>query len=189
MRAKTIVILALSLYLFCGVARAQNADALAGSSHGPGPWGIGARTAYARLGPSERPTGGMMITLHVTRTWAFGESTSAAAGADLSAFGFDAGGRWTAILGGPTAQIRTRTALTPIFIGAGLHLDAGRIPTCSRWGLCLLYSGFFPAFSGSLSYLPSERVALEFRGSARWVNTLAWSGAGGEGGISATVRW
>jgi hypothetical protein len=129
----------------------------------------------------------MMITGDVGRSWTLG-SVSLGLGGELSAFGFDTGGRWTAILGGLVVESAARVS-GPWRAGLTLHLDAGRLPTCTRWGLCMQFAGLFPAASGSIRYEPSVRVALALSGGARLVRTLAWNGLGGEGGIAATFRF
>lgn len=179
--------IAASWLLFAASAAAQDSDG-AGALGKPGPWAAAARTSYTYLGPRERPTGGLMITADVARALAFG-MTTVELGADLSVFGFDSGGRWAAILGGPTGRIRAQTPWEPLSVDAGAHLDAGRLPTCSRWGFCLLYSGLFPAFTAGATYAPSERVSFDLSGGVRIIRTLGWSGLGGQLGFAGTVRF
>lgn len=175
MRAPALA-LALGATLTVSVAHAEPAHRA---------WEVSARTSYAYLGPARRPTGGMMISANFARSWKLGESSAVTLGAELTAFGFDAGGRWTAVLGGPVVSIRTRS-WGPLHVGASVHFDAGRLPTCNPWGLCLQSSGFFPAASAMVRYAPSDRVSLDLVGGVRVVRTLPWSGAGGEGGLAAT---
>ncbi len=164
---------------------------LAGDVHaedGAGDWSAAARTSYAWLGPRERPTGGLMITGSLMRSIGLGRNSEVAVGAEGAAFGFDSGGRWTAILGGLVAVVRTEVPLTRAWlVGVGVHLDGGRLPVCNAWGLCLQYAGLFPAASAGVRYEASERVAFDLGGGARWVRTLAWSGAAGEGNFSGAV--
>ncbi len=92
------------------------------------------------------------------------------------------------MLAGPAAVVRAELPRTQVWlVGVGLHLDTGRIPICNRWGLCLQYAGFFPAVSGGVRYEASDRVVFDLGVGARWVNTLAWSGAAGEGSFSGAV--
>ncbi len=173
----------LAILLLASSASADALDASTGTR-----WAVTARSGYSYLGPSKRPTGGMTITATGERVWPLGEAASVGFGPSLTAFGFETGGRWLAILGGPSASIRSRVA-GPVGAGLALHLDAGRLPTSNAWGLCMLYSGLFPAAVGSLRYAPSDRIAVDATGGARVVRTLGWSGAGGEGGVAATIRF
>ncbi len=152
------------------------------------PWAIGVRSEYAYYGRTTRPTGGLKITVDAIRNWGFGESSAVSVGVAMSIVGMDAGARWVAILGGPTASVRTQT-WGPVEVGLGAHLDFGRLPTCSALGLCFLYSGFFPAFSATVRYSPSDRVSLSLVGGARVIKTIGWEGVGGEGGLASSVRF
>ncbi len=176
MRASAVKPLAcLALLLLASPARTE-----------PPPWAFSMRTAYAVLGPRERPTGGMLLAVDAARSWPIGASGAVDVGVGLGAFGFDTGTRWTAILGGPAVAARAAVSRSWA-LGLAVHLDAGRLPTCTRWGLCMLYTGLFPAFAGTIRYSPSERVAFDLVGSARAIRTLAWNGAAGEFGLAGTV--
>jgi hypothetical protein len=150
-------------------------------------WATTARTTYGIMGPHKRPTGGMIIQADTTRSWALSEGLHVLVGAELALEGFDSGGRWMAVLGGLTGQIRGRTLWHPLWFGAGLHVDAGRLPTCSSWGFCMQSAGIFPALSQTVSYAPSDRVRFDLRMSERWIRTLPWDGAGIEVGFAGTI--
>jgi len=182
-------LLCLVLLLLVAPSAAQDAagSGTARPSGAPGPWSTRAHTAYAYWGPTKRPTGGMMAMVVLNRSWELSEGLHVSAGGEFALAGFDAGGRWMAILGGITGQIRGRTLWHPLWLGAGLHLDAGRLPECSPWGLCMQYAGIFPAVSASASYSPSPRVTFDLLGTARLIRTLADDGMGWEGGFAGTV--
>ena len=167
---------------------AADEDAPVTTEHVPRPWSVAARTSYARMGPAARPTGGMMISGDLLRSWQLGERYTLAVGGELAAVGFDTGARWVGLLGGVEGVAAARIA-GPVSLGAALHLDAGRLPTCTPWGWCMLYSGLFPALTADVRYEPSPRVALALGGGPRWIRTLAWSGAGLEGFLSALGRF
>lgn len=157
------------------------------SEHQPRAWAGRARTSYVRMGPSTRPTGGMEITADAMRTWTRG-GTSVSAGVEISACGFDAGLRWTSFLGGPAVEVWQRVS-GAFGVGASVHVDAGRVPIVTRWGLPLNFSGVFPATFAGVRYEPSPLVRFELTGGPRWINTLAWAGAGFDAGFSGTVRF
>jgi hypothetical protein len=150
-------------------------------------WHAELHVDYVRLGPAERPTGGLELGGVFGRRWRWGGS-SIELGGELSSFGFDTGARWAAVLGGLRVagwqQIRG-----PVGGGLVLHLDAGRLPACAAWGLCGMFDGIYPAVDAGLRYEPSSRVSLLLLGGSIWVNTLPWSGAALRAGIAGTIAF
>jgi hypothetical protein len=151
-------------------------------------WRVGARSNYVILG-AKRFTGGLMPSLEATHAWTVRESVAIAAGASLGAFGFGESARWLGVLGGPLVAVRSQPWSVPLELEGRVHVDFGRVPTCNAWGLCLLYSGLFPAAAAALSYLPSPRASLAASCGLRRVSTLGWSGFSVEPGIAGTVSW
>lgn len=154
----------------------------------PRAWTIGVRPAYVFMG-SKRPTGGLMPRFEVLRSWTTGSGVSVALGAGFGAFGFGEPDalRWLGILGGPIVGVSGRPWAAPIEARAALHIDAGRVPTCNAWGLCILYSGFYPAAEVTLAWAPSNSASVGASLVTRRVSTIGWSGFNVEPSI--TGRW
>lgn len=176
---RTLLAVAL-LLLASSSARATAATA-------PPAWSVGMRSSYAIMG-GKRPTGGLMPTAEVLHVWTVG-TARISAGGELGVFGFGDEARWIGVLGGGVVAASGRPWTVPIEIRGAVHLDFGRIPTCTNWGLCLQYVGFLPAASATLAYQPSERVSLGAFCAARRVVTLGWSGLGVEPAITGAVSW
>lgn len=141
-----------------------------------------ARADYLWIPSYGRPSGGVLLSADLVRTWAF-DRVRLSLGAEL-------GGTvdvpyWAAVLGGPTASVGYAVH-DEVAVNLTLHADFGRVPTVSSWGYPMNYIGMFPALGGSLVYSPAPRVRLSLRAQARVVDTwstgLVVAGGGGLGG-------
>ena len=147
-------------------------------------WSADARTVYAfTLGA--RPTGGLMPTAEFSY-WRLGESASVAVGGSVGVLVDQP--RWLGVLGGVAASLRGRP-WSVVELSATAHIDGGRIPICNAWGLCLQYSGFYPAIAGSALYVPSERVSVGTYIGIRYVKTLGYTGPWFEPAIVGRINW
>lgn len=161
---------------------AQAAEPLA-----PPAWSMGLRSAYVIMG-GKRPTGGLMPTAEVLHAWKLGGARFAAGG-EIGAFGFGYATRWIGVLGGAVAAISGKPWSAPLELRGALHASFGRVPTCNGWGLCIQYTGFYPAASIALAYEPSERVSIGAFCAARRAVTYGWTGWGVEPAIVGRVAW
>ena len=153
------------------------------------PWSLSAGSAWARLGPAAHPTGGLMIAAAVIRAWPLSERARIEAGGELAMVGPDGGTRWIGLLGGPVASLRGSPWAAPLEVGVSLHGLFGRLPVITAWGLPINYSGAYPGASAALRYQPSPRAALELSGGALAINTLAYIGPAGWGGLNAVLAF
>jgi hypothetical protein len=151
-------------------------------------WEIDGHVSYAVFG-SQRPTGGIMLSLEARHVMPISEVFSLGIGADFGFFGFADTAHWIGFLGGATASIRAKPFDNGLLVGLGVAADFGRIPVCTDWGLCLRYIGFFPAVNPSVAYSTESHVGIGFACPIRYISTLAWTGAGVEPQAFARVFW
>jgi len=140
------------------------------------------RAGYVVMG-AKRPTGGPMPTVEGLYAWPLSDAVRLLAGAELGII-VDVEPRWIGVLGGPLAGIAGRPWSAPIDMRLAAHVDLGHLPTCNAWGLCMQYSGLFPAGSFAATWTPSPQAFLGAFVDARYVKTLGWTGAGLGGGLS-----
>jgi hypothetical protein len=144
-----------------------------------------ARAGLMLLGGA-RPTGGLALGAGARYLHPFGAGPwGVYGGLGAAAVGVGDSWHWLGLLAAPEAG--AWWASGPWHLSAGLGLPMGQIPTCTDWGLCLRSWGAFPeiAMRGAVR-TESLRIGLEV--SALWVETLPWSGAGGQVRIVGAYR-
>jgi hypothetical protein len=150
------------------------------------PWSVEAGATYAMLG-DQHPTGGWTPTLAARRWGATSERARVFIGIDAAAFGF-ASLHWLGFLAGP--ELGGDYRLSENWrAGGAIALDAGRIPVCTNWHLCMRYWGFFPRTQIGAAYEASSIVAIVAGVGVRYISTLAWTGASVEPAVSARFGW
>ncbi|WP_437948619.1 hypothetical protein WME98_49890 [Sorangium sp. So ce296] len=150
------------------------------------PWSVELGATHVALG-DRHPTGGWTPTIAARRWWPASERGRVSVGLAVAAFDFSSF-RWLGVLAGPELGADYRISES-WRVGGGLALDAGRIPVCNDWHLCLRYWGLFPRAQAGLTYEPAPGASMSFGLGARYVNTLAWEGISWEPTASARFGW
>lgn len=134
MRTRTIVVACI-----IAVPNAAHAD----ETHDRA-WSLSAEVGYTILGPSRHQTGGTSPGASLTYRHAITTTWSMLGGARFQMIGIESGARWIGILGGVGAGVELHASHS-FATNASAHIDAGRLPVCNTWGLCLRFNGLYPA--------------------------------------------
>jgi hypothetical protein len=159
------------------------------ASAAPGEWQIDAKASYVVMGAhAARATGGMMPSLAARRMWLL-NNVSLGLGGELGVFGLLGDASWMGVLWGPVVSVGARPFGAPLSLEASVHLDFGRVPTCTTWGLCSRYLGLFPVAEVGLAHSPTKATAVVASCGVRFIRTLGWSGVSVEPAISGRYFW
>lgn len=143
-------------------------------------WSLDVGGGYVVLGGNPT-TGGIAPSGRWQRCWSPSTVIDLGLGVEASAFGFGGGSRWIGFVGGLVGSASFR------FGGAGIEFqaaaDAGRIPVCNAWGLCLRYWGVFPRTALVVTYAVGGITRLGVSLSGQYVNTLGWTGWSAQPGL------
>jgi hypothetical protein len=144
-----------------------------------------ARAGLMVLG-GQRPTGGITLGAGVRYLHPFGAGPwGVYGGLGAAAVGVGDSWHWLGLLASPEAGAWWASGAW--HLSAGVGLPAGQLPTCTDWNLCLQSWGLFP--EGSIRFaVRTEAVRLGVEASALWVETLPWSGVGGQLRIVGAYR-
>lgn len=147
-----------------------------------------ARAGWTVLG-GERTTGGLTLGGGIRYLAPIGPMFDGTwglySGIGAAAVGVGDSWHWLGLIAAP--EVGSWWASGPWHVSAGLALPAGQIPTCTDWGLCLRSWGIFG--EGSVrAAVRSEGVRLGLEVSALWVDSLPWSGVGGQLRIVGAYR-
>jgi hypothetical protein len=173
---------AIAVFLFAALADA------APNPNEPKPWSVDASVSWVVLG-GKRTTGGFAPTLAGRHEWQLGELVRLQLGLSASVFGFSDDSRNIGFFVGPTVGIGVDPKKWGLTGAATIAGDYGRAPVCNDWGLCLRYWGLWPKGTVAVAYAPSESLAVVAGLSARFVDTLGWSGFSWEPAVGGRVQW
>ncbi|HTN91952.1 MAG TPA: hypothetical protein VL242_50130 [Sorangium sp.] len=102
-------------------------------------WSVKLRVTHVVLG-DRHPTGGWAPMAAARRWRSASDRARVSAGVSLAMFDFSSL-HWLGVLAGPEGGFDHRIS-EGWSAGGGLALDAGRVPICSNWDLCVRFWGF-----------------------------------------------
>lgn len=129
------------------------------------------------MGPAERPTGGLSVSVGARYLLPLDQRWALVAGPGVELFGFAGGTEWMGAFVSPKLGAVWMTPLDGLAVEITAEMPYGVAPVCNDWALCLDYWGWWPGGTARVGY-GSKAVSFILDTTIRYVDTLAWQGAG-----------